>query len=66
MHSNRMRTARSLPYGERGLHAGWSQSGGVSVRGLCPGGLCPGGSLSRGSLSRGGLCQGVVREGVRE
>ena len=49
MHSSRMRTALSLPYGEGGP--------------LCPGeGLClQGGSLSRGgrSLSRGGgLCPG--------
>ena len=44
-HSNRMRTARSLPYG------------GV---GICRRGLCPGGSLSRGSLSCGVSVQGVA------
>ena len=45
IHSSRMRTARSLPYGERSL----SREAGV-----CPGGLCPGMGVSvrGGSLSR--------------
>ena len=56
MHSSRMRTARSLPYGEGGSVQG----------GLCPGGslsqvvLYPGGSLSKGSLSRGVSVRGGV------
>ena len=80
MHSSRMRTALSLPYGEG---EGGSLTRGVSVQAegrLCPGGgdLCQGGCLSRGvlcpgegSLSRGrvsvqgeGLCPGGLYLGV--
>ena len=67
MHSSRMRTARSLPYGGVGLCPGGS---------LSKVGLYPGGSLSKGSLSRGvsvwgisvqrGLCRGRGGVSVRE
>ena len=59
MHSNRMRTACSLPY--RGVSVqGRSLSKEVSVQRVSvQGSLCPGESLSRGSLSRGSLSKGV-------
>ena len=44
IHSSRMRTARSLPYGGVSVQGGGSLSGGPLSR---DGGLCPGGSLSR-------------------
>ena len=58
MHSSRMRTFRSLPYGEEVSVQGGSLSGeeglclgGVSVElGLCPGGLCLGISVGRVSV----------------
>ena len=72
MHSSRMRTTRSLPYGgvslprggEGSLSLGVSLYRGVSVWGLCTGGSLFGGSLSRGSLSVRGVSvqQGLCPE----
>ena len=59
MHSSRMSTAHSLPYGGGGLCQGGALSGGLcpGMGGLCPGmgGLCPvmGGLCHGMSLSRG-------------
>ena len=57
MHSSRMRTARSLPYGGVPVQEGVSVQGG-----LCPGGLCPGGSLSRGVSVRETPSRAVDRQ----
>ena len=54
MHSSRMRTARSLPYGWRG----GSLSRGVSGESLFSGSLCLVGGLCLGGLRLGGLCPG--------
>ena len=46
MHSSRMRTARSLPYGGVSVQGCLCPGGGGSVRGaLCSEGVCPGGGL---------------------
>ena len=67
MHSSRMRTAPSLPYGG-GVSGVSIWGGGVSVQAVSVQGVgfCPGGSLSRrvsvqqGSLSRGVTVQGSL------
>ena len=67
MHSSRMRTAHSLPYGGVSVRGDLCQGAGSLSRGVSvQGWSLPGGSLYRGSLSRGvfvqgGLCPG---EGV--
>ena len=65
MHSSRMCTARSLPYGGSLSGGSLSKGRGVSIQegvSVCVQG--GGGSLSRGSLSRRDLCLGVsVQEG---
>ena len=62
MHSSRMCTARSLPYGARGSLSRKVSVQGVSVQGgLCSRGLCPAGSgwaSVQGSLSIEDLCLG--------
>ena len=71
MHSSRMHTTHSLPYGGRGSLSRGGLCLGVSVQEfLCPGqslsrrisvlgGLCPRGLCPGGSLSRGPLSRGV-------
>ena len=55
MHSSRILTASSSPYGGGLCPGGASPYGG----GLCPGGLCPGGLHHMGVVSvQGGLCPG--------
>ena len=75
MHSNRMRTAHSLPYRESlswgggglcpggSLSRGGSCPGGLFLGDLCPGGLYPGGLSPGGSLSRGSLSKWVTVQG---
>ena len=60
MHSSRMRTAHSLPYG--GVSVWGVSVWGVSVRGSLSGGLCPGG-LCLGVSVQGGFCLGVSVQG---